>query len=72
MVSNLVSKALEGRTQVFPTLTEAQINRIRPFASLRQVNDGDVLFRADDSDVPFGLNARSENVRPKLGEPAID
>jgi thioredoxin reductase (NADPH) len=53
VVSNLVSDALESHTQVFPTLTEAQINRIRPFASLRHVNDGDVLFSADDSDVPF-------------------
>ncbi len=53
MVSNLVSNALESHAQVFPTLTEAQINRVRPFASLRQVNRGDVLFSADDSDVPF-------------------
>jgi hypothetical protein len=44
VVSNLVSNALEGHAQVFPVLTEAQLNRIRPFASLRHVNDGD--FRA--------------------------
>ena len=53
MGSNLVSNALESHAQVFPVLTEAQINRIRPFASLRHVNDGDVLFRADDSDAPY-------------------
>ena len=53
MVSNLVSNTLESHAQVFPVLTEAQINRIRPLASLRHVNDGDVLFRADDSDAPF-------------------
>jgi hypothetical protein len=47
VVSNLVSNALESHTQVFPILTEAQINRIRPFASLRHVSDGAVLFRAD-------------------------
>jgi hypothetical protein len=53
VVSNLVSNTLESHAQVFPVLTEAQINRIRPLASLRHVNDGDVLFRADDSDAPF-------------------
>ena len=68
MVSNLVSNALESHTQVFPTLTEAQINRIRPFASLRHVNDGDVLFRADDSDAPFFilLSGSMEIVQPDV------
>jgi hypothetical protein len=28
VVSNLVSNALESHAQVFPTLTEAQINRV--------------------------------------------
>ena len=68
MVSNLVSNALESHAQVFPVLTEAQINRIRPFASVRQVNDGDVLFRADDSDVPFVvlLSGSMEIVQPDM------
>ena len=68
MVSNLVSNALESHAQVFPVLTEAQINRIRPFASLRHVNDGDVLFRADDSDVPFFilLSGSMEIVQPDM------
>ena len=68
MVSNLVSNALESHAQVFPVLTEAQINRIRPFASLRRVNDGDVLFRADDSDVPFFilLSGSMEIVQPDM------
>ena len=68
MVSNLVSNALESHAQVFPVLTDAQINRIRPFASLRQVNDGDVLFRADDSDVPFVilLSGSMEIVQPDM------
>jgi thioredoxin reductase (NADPH) len=68
VVSNLVSNALESYTQVFPTLTEAQINRIRPFASSRHVNDGDVLFRADDSDVPFFilLSGSMEIVQPDI------
>src|SRR3984885_14635948 len=68
MVSNLVSNALESHAQVFPTLTEAQINRVRPFASLRQVKLGDVLFSADDSDVPFFilLSGSMEIVQPDM------
>jgi thioredoxin reductase (NADPH) len=68
VVSNLVSNALESHAQVFPVLTEAQINRIRPFASLRHVNDGDVLFRADDSDAPFFilLSGSMEIVQPDM------
>ena len=68
MVSNLVSNALESHVQVFPTLTEAQINRVRPFASLRQVKQGDVLFSADDSDIPFFilLSGSMEIVQPDM------
>ncbi len=68
MVSNLVSNALESHAQVFPTLTEAQINRVRPFASLRQVKRDDVLFSADDSDVPFFilLSGSMEIVQPDM------
>ncbi len=70
VVSNLVSNALESHAQVFPVLTEAQINRIRPFASLRHVNDGDVLFRADDSDAPFFvlLSGSIEIVQPDVND----
>jgi thioredoxin reductase (NADPH) len=68
VVSNLVSHALESHAQVFPTLTEAQINRVRSFASLRQVKRGDVLFSADDSDVPFFilLSGSMEIVQPDM------
>jgi thioredoxin reductase (NADPH) len=68
VVSNLVSNALDSHAQVFPMLTEAQINRVRPFASLRQVNRGDVLFSADDSDVPFFilLSGSMEIVQPDM------
>ena len=70
MVSNLVSNALESHAQVFPVLTEAQINRIRPFASLRHVSDGEVLFRADDSDAPFFilLSGSMEIVQPDMND----
>jgi thioredoxin reductase (NADPH) len=68
VASNLVDNALESHAQVFPVLTEAQINRIRPFASLRHVNDGDVLFRADDSDALFFilLSGSMEIVQPDM------
>src|SRR5579863_1887225 len=68
MVSNLVCNALESHPQVFPTLTEAQINRVRTFASLRQVKRGDVLFSADGSDVPFFilLSGSMEIVQPDM------
>lgn len=68
MASNLVSNALDSRAQVFPVLTEAQIDRIRPYAVLRHVNDGDVLFRADESDVPFFilLSGTMEIVQPDI------
>jgi len=70
VVLNLVSNALESHAQVFPVLTEARINRIRPFASLRHVNDGDVLFRADDSDAPFFilLSGSMEIVQPDMND----
>ena len=54
MASNLVHSALATHTQIFPVLTSAQINRIRPFASLRHAAAlGEVLFEADVSDVSF-------------------
>ena len=53
MVSNLVSNALESHAQVFPVLTWALINRIRPFESLRHAALGEDLFEADASDVSF-------------------
>jgi thioredoxin reductase (NADPH) len=51
--SNLIPSALDADTQAFPLLTQAQIDRIRPFASLRRVEKGEVLFEADGKDVPF-------------------
>jgi hypothetical protein len=45
MASNLVHSALATHTQVFPVLTAAQINRIRPFASLRHVALGEGFGR---------------------------
>jgi hypothetical protein len=59
MASNLVHSALATHTQVFPVLTAAQINRIRPFASLRHAALGEVLFEADPAMSPFHIAVRS-------------
>ena len=45
--------ALDQRTQAFPALTEAQIDRLRPSGKLRKVETGDVLFKPGDSEIPF-------------------
>ncbi len=60
--------ALDARTQAFPTLTAAQINRIRPGGKLRQVEPGETLFQPDDTDVPFFvlLSGSMEIVQPDL------
>src|SRR5689334_11145080 len=49
----LIPSALDPRTQTFPVLTAAQIDRIRPLAHTRQVAPGDILFEPNDTDVPF-------------------
>jgi thioredoxin reductase (NADPH) len=74
MASNLVHSALATHTQVFPVLTSAQINRIRPFASLRHAALGEVLFEADASDVSFFvlLSGTMEVVQPDIdGERSV-
>jgi thioredoxin reductase (NADPH) len=49
-------------------LTAAQIERVRHVSALRKVNAGDVLFKPDDSDVPFFvlLSGHMEIVQPDL------
>jgi thioredoxin reductase (NADPH) len=74
MASNLVHSALATHTQVFPVLTAAQINRIRPFASLRHAALGEVLFEADASDVSsfILLSGAMEVVQPDIdGERSV-
>src|SRR5258708_6982052 len=66
--------ALDPRTQAFPVLTPAQIARLRPGGKLRKVEPGDILFRPDDTEVPFFvlLSGGMEIVQPDLtGERAI-
>jgi thioredoxin reductase (NADPH) len=60
--------ALDSRTQAFPVLTAAQIERVRRIGTLRKVKAGDVLFQPDDTEVPFFvlLSGRMEIVQLDL------
>lgn len=53
MATAPISSVLDPATQIFPHLTNAQIERIRPLAKSRQVQKGDVLFEPGDVNVPF-------------------
>ncbi len=53
MSSAILPSALDPNTQVFPTLTPAQIDRIRPLGRVRAVQSGEVLFEAGGQTVPF-------------------
>src|SRR5262245_40377175 len=66
--------ALNSSTQIFPTLTPAQINRVRSCGKVRQVAPSEVLFKPGDSNVPFFilLSGELEIVQPGIdGEPPI-
>jgi len=60
--------ALDASTQSFPTLTPEQIERLRPYGKVRKVQPGEILFRPDDTQVPFFvvLSGRMEIVQPDL------
>ena len=68
MSPQLIPSALDARTQVFPVLTAAQIDRVRSCGRLRRVEPGEVLFQPDDTDVPFFilLSGSMEIVQPDL------
>jgi thioredoxin reductase (NADPH) len=63
-----LSSVLDPTTQTFPTLTEAQINRIRPSGKLRKVVPGEILYEPGDTHVPFFvlLSGGMEIVQPGL------
>jgi len=44
---------LDPTTQMFPTLTEAQIHRICPSGKRRTVEKGEILFKPNDTNIPF-------------------
>ena len=58
--------ALDERTQAFPVLTAAQIERARQFGKVRPVKAGDVLFEPGDTHVPLFvmLSGKMEIVQP--------
>jgi thioredoxin reductase (NADPH) len=66
MSSLPVSSALDGDTQTFPVLTEAQISRLRPISTVRRVHPGEILFRPGDIGIPFfvPLSGGMEVVQP--------
>src|SRR5580692_10255109 len=69
MASPPIPSALDARTQAFPVLPRAQIDRIRPSGRLRNVQRGEILFEPNDPSVPFFvlLSGRMEITQPHLG-----
>jgi len=67
-MSSQIPSALDARTQAFPVLTPAQIDRIRPLAVARVFRRGEILFGPGDSAVPFYvlLSGGMEIVQPVL------
>ncbi len=64
-----IPSALDSRTQIFPDLTPAQIDRIRIGSVHRRVESGDILFRPGDMNVPFFVLLSGEL---EIVQPAID
>ena len=60
--------ALDAATQIFPTLTAAQIARLRPVGQVRTVVPGEILFKPNDTQVPFFvlLSGAMEIVQPGM------
>jgi thioredoxin reductase (NADPH) len=61
-----IVSALDARTQIFPVLTPAQINRLRLIGKVIPVQVGQVLFQPGDTNVPFFvvISGRMEVVQP--------
>jgi len=64
----LPAQCADARTQAFPVLSGAQIERICPLGRTRHVTSGEILFEPGDSDVPFFvlLSGSMEIVQPSL------
>jgi thioredoxin reductase (NADPH) len=74
MSSPPIPSALNAATQIFPTLTPSQIDRIRPYGRVRDVSVGEILFEPDQIGVPFFvlLSGSMEIVQPSIdGERAV-
>ncbi len=73
-MSSPPASVLDPRTQAFPVLTADQIDRIRPYSHLRNVERGEILFEPNATAVPFFvlLSGSMEIVQPSLdGERSI-
>src|SRR5947208_4615531 len=59
---------LDARTQAFPALSRAKIDRIRPLGQSRHVRAGEIVFEPNDTAVPFFvlLSGSMEIVQPTL------
>jgi CRP-like cAMP-binding protein len=59
-------RSLDPATQAFPSLTPAQIDRLRPYAKIRPVAAGEILFDVGDSAVSMFvvLTGKLEIVQP--------
>src|SRR5579885_2875772 len=68
MAAPPIPSALDARTQIFPTLTPSQIDRIRAHGRIRHVERGEILFDVGDSNIPFFvmLSGSMEVVQPGL------
>lgn len=68
MSASPIVSALDVRTQAFPALTPAQIDRVRSLSIVRNVRRGEILFEPGDTDVPFFvlLSGAMEIVQPSL------
>jgi thioredoxin reductase (NADPH) len=68
MAAPPIPSALDANTQTFPTLTQAQINRLLPHGKVRAVKAGEILFDLGNTNVPFFvvLSGSLEIVQPAL------
>jgi thioredoxin reductase (NADPH) len=68
MAAPPIPSALDARTQIFPTLTPSQIDRIRPQGRVRHVDRDEILFDVGDTNIPFFviLSGSMEVVQPGL------
>jgi thioredoxin reductase (NADPH) len=62
--------ALDANTQIFPSLTLAQIERARPYGKVRTVSAGDILFQPGDLNIPFFvlLSGEMQIVQPNMDD----
>jgi len=52
MAAPPIPSALDARTQIFPSLTPSQIDRVRPQGRIRHVDRGEILFDVGDTNIP--------------------